>query len=91
MIHKNRCNRRYLRRKKIKRRLKILHEIDLWHDNIKIGKLSKGKIHCSCNLCSCKSTKLRRCQDKGFESYNCKDWYPARDKREFERIDYQDD
>lgn len=63
MIHKNRCNRRHIREKNIKRKANILNfkECLSWignKDNYIFGKLSKGKIHCSCGLCNNKSFKI---------------------------------
>ena len=90
MIHKNRCNRRYVRLKQMKRKYKILHHSDLHNEDFvkgkTTGKLDKGKIHCSCNLCGWKSTKLRNCRDKGFTSYNSYSWYSASDRRKFDSM-----
>ena len=88
MIHKNRCNRRYIRKKMMKRKYRILHERDLDYPTLIIGTLAKGKIHCSCNQCSWKSTKLRNCGDKGYTSYNSRNLYHVKDRRKFDRMDY---
>lgn len=55
MIHKNRCNRRYVRNKSIKHKEKILKFKDILNGHDISGKLSKGKVHCSCGLCNNKS------------------------------------
>lgn len=56
MIHKNRNNRRVMNIKKAKRKKRIVKSHD-YLDYIKCdyGHLNKGKIHCSCPLCSAKS------------------------------------
>lgn len=84
----NRCNRRYIRKKQMKRKYRILNSKHLDYPTLIIGTLAKGKIHCSCSLCSCKSTKLRNCGDKGFTSYNSQKWYSARDRRRFDAMDF---
>lgn len=88
MIHKNRSTRRFFRRKAINRKSKILHEHNSYHDNIIRGTLSKNKIHCSCAMCSCKSSKFKNAKrSKGFVTYNPKNhnWYPTSDKRRLEK------
>lgn len=46
------------------------------------GRLAKGKIHCSCPMCSNKSTK---CLNKTTNSLK---YYSASDKRKFEKLNY---
>lgn len=63
VIHKNRCNRRYVREKSIKHKEEILKFKDILNfvgnngHNV-LGKLSKGKVHCSCGLCNNKSFRI---------------------------------
>lgn len=58
MIHKNRCNRRYVRNKSIKYKEEILKFKDILSNHNISGKLSKGNVHCSCGLCNNKSFKI---------------------------------
>ncbi len=88
MIHKDRNARRFFRARAINRKSKILYDLNSYHDNIVRGALSKNKIHCSCAMCSCKSSKFKSAKrSKGFVSYNPKNhnWYPTNDKRRLEK------
>jgi hypothetical protein len=55
MIHHNRGNRRDTTEAKVKRKMKIVHDLnDYWfypHE----GQYRKGKIHCSCPMCAAKT------------------------------------
>lgn len=61
MIHKDRANRRVVRRKQIKRKMGILKRTKSWYVDLCTkhgqGELAKGKIHCSCPHCTVKSKK----------------------------------
>lgn len=60
MYHKHRDYRRCARVKAIKRRSRIASEVFdcQTQDKVTTGKLAKGKVHCSCPICSCKSTRF---------------------------------
>lgn len=60
MYHKRRSYRRSTRVKAIKRRSRIASEVLDWQipSEVTKGKLAKGKVHCSCPICSCKSTRF---------------------------------
>lgn len=61
MYHKNRLYRRQQRKLAILRKSNIARFAHLESSSLADprhrGALSKGKIHCSCPLCSCKSTR----------------------------------
>jgi hypothetical protein len=58
MKNHNRGYYRLERIKHIKRKKRIIHNInDYWHYKYE-GELSKGKIHCSCKLCSSKTKDI---------------------------------
>lgn len=65
---------RYQRRRAIHRKAGILRriwgaaEVNLWTKNGKTGKLSKGKIHCSCWMCRHKSRDEHSASDLRKES-----------------------
>ncbi|MBQ7783892.1 MAG: hypothetical protein IJ368_07970 [Oscillospiraceae bacterium] len=88
MIHKNLNNRRMVKARKIKRKEYILKNV--FHDNTPIvrGKLDKGKVHCSCGMCSTKSTKMngRTCRSY---SYNSDKWYKTSERRKMNACDVQ--
>ena len=55
MIRHNRGNRRDVTESKMKRKMRIVHEQhDYWHYPAE-GYYRKGKIHCSCAMCSAKT------------------------------------
>lgn len=56
MLHKNRGNRRRQDHEKAVRKQNIAHYVygdD--YEHIVLGKLNKGKVHCSCALCAAKT------------------------------------
>lgn len=86
MIHKTKTFRRMTSRNHVARRVYIgLHCLS-WEElstDIKAqGKLRDGKIHCSCPLCSCKSTKYLNKKTNSLAGYS------ASDKRKFEALNY---
>lgn len=91
MIHKNRQNRRYRRRSAIKRKLGILRchfDTSEWLTDSLKGQLAKGKVHCSCSLCSSKSTSLNSSHGNR-KSSNKRRLYKAGDRRKFESMNYR--
>lgn len=55
MIHHHRGNRRDITDSKVKRKIKIVHDLnDYWFYKHE-GQYRKGKIHCSCPMCSAKT------------------------------------
>lgn len=84
MLHKTSTFRRTTNRNHAVRRLHIGLTCMGWGaltTNIREqGKLRKGKIHCSCPLCSCKSTKYMN------KSTNSLLGYSASDKRKFDAL-----
>lgn len=76
---RSRAERRKLRYKKIKRKKKIAKEVygfPYYHED---GKYSKGKIHCSCPMCSAKTNTIGKYGTYGRFKRN----YPNRDRREY--------
>ena len=49
-------------------------------DERAIGRLAKGKVHCSCPLCACKSTKVLG------KHTNSLSFYSASDRRKFDSL-----
>ncbi len=88
MIHKDLNNRRVMKARKIKRKENILKNVFLDDAPIIRGKLDKGKVHCSCGMCSTKSTKMngRTCRTI---SYNSNSWYKASERRKMDACDVQ--
>jgi hypothetical protein len=86
MIHKLRSSRRFVRARHISRKRRIEKEVLAYSpeelDKQPKGVLSKGKIHCSCDLCTCKSTI-----DTGVKT-NSKRNYTAADTRRMNSTDY---
>lgn len=89
MIHKTKTARRHFRRTHIEAKLRILRKNDyMYHETgvfipyAPIGTLSKGKVHCSCPLCACKSTT-----DRGIKT-NSKRNYSKADITRMEKLDY---
>ena len=89
---RNRAERRKLRQKKIRRKKKIVKEVygfPYYHED---GKYSKGKIHCSCPMCSAKTNTAGI-----FGTYGrFKKKYTNRDRREYIRakqdiLDWQEE
>lgn len=84
MLHKTITFRRMANRNHAARRLHIGLTCMSWNtlatDIRAQGKLRKGKIHCSCPLCSCKSTKYMN------KSTNSLLGYSAADKRKFDAL-----
>lgn len=63
MSIRGRAMTRYMRRTHINRKKKIIHDKqDYWAYHYE-GMLSKGKIHCSCRMCSAKFSDLPKMQD----------------------------
>ena len=63
---------------KVKRKLKIIHnQHDYWNYKY-IGSLRKGKIHCSCPLCS-KKTKYRGLSHSDLRKADKLDYYDSLD------------
>ena len=83
MIHKSLVYRRRMRAKHIQRRtligIRCMCRSNLEGNKKEQGRLAKGKIHCSCPLCACKSTK-----DKGVHT-NSLAGYKISDKRKLYR------
>jgi len=48
------------------------------------GRLSKNKVHCSCGICQCKSTKYLGHKNKSILNYS------ASDRRKFEKMSISD-
>ncbi len=62
-MSRSRAYTRYQRMQHIGRKKQIIHKKnDYWHYKSD-GTLSKGKIHCSCNLCRVKSYEYSKIQD----------------------------
>lgn len=84
MLHKTSTFRRMTNRSHAARRLHIGLTCMSWDalatDVRAQGKLRKGKVHCSCPLCSCKSTKYMN------KSTNSLLGYSAADKRKFDAL-----
>lgn len=61
---------RHQRERVIKRKLNILRktwgssEADSYYTDKRKGKLHKGKVHCSCGMCSIKSSEELKASDK---------------------------
>ena len=55
MIHKNRGNRRDTTQAKAERKARIVHEQNDYWAYKYFGQYRKGKIHCSCPMCSAKT------------------------------------
>lgn len=87
MIHKNRCNRRYVRNKFIKHKEEILKFKDVLNCHDISGKLSKGKVHCSCGLCNNKS--FRTVVNRHSYPYHGVHNLSPRDKRALEVIKFE--
>ena len=83
----SRRNRAYYRKQRIKhiKRTKNISEHCYGYDWYQVdGAYSKGKIHCSCPLCSAKTNNKRR------HGYNhSKNWKPS-DLKKIEDMDYQE-
>ena len=83
----SRRNRAYYRKQRIKhiKRKKNISEHCYGYDWYQVdGAYSKGKIHCSCPLCSAKTNNKRR------HGYNhSKNWKPS-DLKKIEDMDYQE-
>lgn len=83
----SRRNRAYYRKQRIKhiKRKKNISEHCYGYDWYQVdGAYSKGKIHCSCPLCSTKTNNKRR------HGYNhSKNWKPS-DLKKIEDMDYQE-
>lgn len=76
---RDRAERRKLRYKKIKKKKKIAKEVYGFPYYHKDGKYSKGKIHCSCPMCSAKTNTTGIFGTNGRFKKN----YTNRDKREY--------
>lgn len=81
MSHRGRTYSRVHRRRQIYRKHKIV--LSMGFDVRCPGKLSKGKVHCSCPLCACKSTA-----DRGKHT-NSHRMYSASDLRKFDALTYR--
>ena len=100
MIHKNRGNRRKTDWAKAIRKQRITHEQNDYYQYPSLGSFRKGKIHCSCPLCSAKTNdginKSRGPVDGGHSSrltgthmrYGKKNWKIS-DKKKIDKLEYQ--
>ena len=82
MIHKNRGNRRWRDNQKAERKQTISKRIhhDGWYAHF--GQYRKGKIHCSCPLCSAKTnTKINRSCGPVYEGDRCVSRIPGTNHR----------
>lgn len=82
MIHHDIRYRRFRRRNTIKRKCRIANSSFYFTPEYlanprRIGQWNKGKVHCSCPKCACKSTKYFGVQDKSIRNYS------ACDRRKF--------
>ena len=77
MYHKSIPFRRAERRKHMSKRIFIgLHCIywpSLEKDERRRGQLAKGKVHCSCPICSCKSTQIMGVKTNSLAGYSLSD------------------
>lgn len=84
MKHKNISYRRKSRKKAITRKMFIglhcMYWTSLETDVRRQGQLSKGKVHCSCPICSCKSTKYMN------KTTNSLSGYSVSDRRKFDAL-----
>ncbi len=76
---RNRFYRRQQRRRAIHHKAMILRDYwrihgDLFWNPVRIGKLSKGKVHCSCWMCRVKSYDNPRIMDKRGKISLDQDW-----------------
>lgn len=86
MKHNNIPYRRKARRDAIAKKVYIGTHCMYW-PNLKTdvrrqGQLSKGKVHCSCPRCSCKSTKYMN------KSTNSLSGYSVSDRRKFDALKF---
>ena len=100
MIHKNRGNRRKQNARKALRKARIIKEQNNYWSYISLHQLSKGKIHCSCPMCSAKTnnsyTKSKGPIDKNRSCrfsctnyrYGKKYWKPS-DRKKIDSINSQ--
>lgn len=76
MFHKNITFRRRMRIKAINRKLNI-HEHQMYQFSeitpVVRGRLNKGKIHCSCPMCSAKSGKAWGVSNNSIHNYKASD------------------
>ena len=69
MFNRNRNYYRQQRKRVIKRKVNILRKIggeyyvNAWSGGV-LGRFAKGKIHCSCRMCRCKSCDELTVRDK---------------------------
>ncbi len=61
---RSRAERRDYRQRKIDRKKRIVHELNDYWVYGEEGRLSKGKIHCSCPMCRMKSYDEKKHSDK---------------------------
>ena len=67
------AERRYKTKMKQRRKVEIVretfneHSLELLDDKRYVGKLKKGKVHCSCPLCSQKTNRRKGTYDSGFK------------------------
>ena len=87
MIHRHRGNRRVLRMMAIYHKKNILDNKFCYMPS-ELGVLDKGKVHCSCNLCAVKSTKMRSSETGNTIHYNSEKWYKTSDRRKFDKLNY---
>lgn len=102
MIHKNRGNRRDVTELKAERKIRICHNLnDYWRYPAK-GYFRKGKIHCSCPMCSAKTNDKhnksmgpvdeiyhRGSRLRGTHMRYGRKNYKLSDKRKVDRMTYQ--
>ena len=78
MYHKNISYRRQQRKYHIKRKKGIATHVMYYRpqflaDSVNIGKLHKGKVHCSCSLCACKSKKRWGQRNRSIKNWSISD------------------
>lgn len=92
MYHKSMVYRRFQRRNQARRKQKIALSVfpdttggDFWNKPSILGKLNKGKIHCSCCLCAAKTGRYFH------KSSNRKSNWCAADRRKLDKLYYEED
>ena len=80
---------RAMRRKHINRRKKIAQKLYGNGFEITDGKYDKGKVHCSCPMCSRKTNNKGKNRLKYGNYYPLKDWKHS-DQQKLDDMDYQE-
>ena len=78
MIHRDIRYRRFQRRNAIQHKVKIAASSFSFSPEYlanprHVGQWAKGKVHCSCPLCACKSTEYFGVHDKSMHNYSASD------------------